>query len=189
MMNKLMIPAVFLICTLLCSCTSVTCKQPVGEKPVALDKAKWNGSWTSVDGDVFYTRVKDSSTGLLELVSVSVEDSEIRVEKAVVQIRQSADWLWVSMKGENDENFSFGRVTEPGHEIIYWIPKAAPFAERVRNGELPGVLIKESDGQEKGGVILNALATEHLKAIEAGKWGEVFDWSQPVVLRRLKSGK
>jgi len=33
------------------------------------------------------------------------------------------------------------------------------------------------------------ICTLLLKAIEAGKWGEVFDWSQPVVLRRLKSGK
>jgi len=176
----------FLACAFLCSCTSVTCKQPVGEKPVVLDKAKWNGSWANANGDVFYTRVKDAGQGLLELVSAAIEDSEIKVERATVRIRASAAWLWASMKDEDDENFSFGRVTEPGQEILYWIPQPAPFAERVRKKQLPGVVTKDSDGKDKD-VLLEALSTEHIKAIEEGKWGEVFDWSQPVVLRRLKA--
>lgn len=189
MKNKLTISFAILVCTLLCSCKTVTSKQPVGEKSVELDKATWNGSWTTADGDVIYTRVKDSIKGILETVTVSVSDSEINTERGTVQIRKSADWLWASAKSEGEENFAFGRINAPGDEIIIWIPKPAPFADRVRKGELPGVLDKDSEGKEKGDVLLNALPTQQIKAIEEGKWGEVFDWSQPIVLRRLKKGK
>lgn len=178
-----------LACGLLCSCSTVASKRPVGDEPVVLDKAKWNGSWTTPDGDVMFTRVEDSAKGQLEIASVRIEDAEIKIEKQIIQIRKTGDWLWANLKSEKEGFFQFARISEPSEQLIYWAPKPAPFIERVRKGELKGVLPTDDDGKEKGEVILDALSAQNIKDIEAGKWGDVIAWEEPMVLRRLKAVK
>ena len=189
MKNRITTLLLSLGCVALCSCTNVLCKRPVGDEPVLLDKAKWNGSWTTSDGDVIFTRVDDSAKGLVEIASISLEASEIKMEKRVLQIRKTGDWLWASSKKDGEDTYEFVRVSEPDEQMIYWVPKAAPFIERVRKGELKGSLLKDSEGKETGTVVLNALSAENIKDIEAGNWGNVVVWEQPMVFRRLKPAK
>ena len=189
MKNRIATLLLALACALLCSCTSVLCKRPVGDEPVMLDKARWNGSWTTSDGDVMFTRVEDAAKGLLEIATVSLEDSEIKVEKRIMQVRKTGHWLWANLKQENGDTYEFVRISEPDEQVMYWTPNAAPFIERVRKGSLKGELLKDSEGKENGTVVLNALSGDDLVAIEAGKWGEVLAWDKPMVLRRLKPAK
>ena len=189
MKNRIATLLLSLACVVLCSCTGVLCKRPVGDEPVLLDKGRWNGSWTTPEGDVMFTRVVDSAKGLVEIAMISLEEKEIKMEKRILQIRKSGDWLWASSKEDSEANYEFGRISEPDEEMIFWLPKAAAFIERVRKGELKGLLPKDSEGKETGTVVLDALSAENIKDIEAGKWGNVFAWERPMVLRRLKPAK
>jgi hypothetical protein len=189
MTNRIVSVLFALACGLLCSCSSVASKRPVGDEPVVLDKAKWNGIWTTSDGDVVFTRVEDSSKGLIEIAGISLHETEIKVEKHLIQILKTGEWLWANMKSEKEGFYQFARISEPGEQLIYWIPKAGPFIERVRKGDLKGELPKDDDGKEKGEVILESLSAQNIKDIEAGKWGNVIAWEDPQVFRRLKAAK
>jgi len=66
-----------------------------------------------------------------------------------------------------------------GKRILAWFPRPERFAQRVREGVLPGKV------DEKGNVTLSELQEEHLQLITQEQKGVLFAWENPLVLFKL----
>ena len=185
-LRTVLLPVLVIATAAMTSCTSVVCKQPVGEKPVKLDEAAWETPWRTAEGDVVYTRVKDSEKGILEAAWVEVKNREFVTEKHDIHVREAGSWQWCSISGGDDGTFFIGRLSVDDGELLLWLAKPEGFIAPVRAGKLKGTLMKGPNGKESGSVLLDSLSEKDLSAIEKGEIPEVFDWSKPLVLFRMK---
>jgi len=178
---------VLLASLLATGCTSVTSRKLVGDQPVTLDPKVWNGVWTNDEdhNGVILFRVKDATNGVLEVGMSELTETEMKLEKFDVHVRQAGAWWWANFKAENETNFAFVRVSKPGVHLLVWGPDPAAFVKRVKAGGLKGELLKDSEGKETGSVIIDELPPDQLRAIESGEWKDVLDLSSPGILRRL----
>lgn len=185
-LRTLLLPVLAIAMAALTSCTSVVCKQPVGETPVKLDEAAWDTPWHTADGDVVFTRVKDADKGILEAAWVEVKNREFVTEKHDVHLREAGSWQWCSISGGDDGTFFFGRMSVEDGQLMVWLARPEAFMAPVRAGKLKGRLMKDLNGKESGSVLLDSLSGKDLITIEKNEIPAVFDWSKPLVLFRMK---
>ena len=163
----------------LASCAEVISTKPAGETPAKLDAKKWNGAWSTDDGESIHARVKDADKGLLEVAWLEVKEDAIELKKFDVYIRQAGGWLWASYKEDNDKGYTIARVGEPGENLLAWTMRFAPVTKRVKSGALKGEVLKDDKGNETKTVLVEGLHDADLQAIREGKWGDLFDWDKP----------
>ena len=81
---------------LLGGCASVFVTEPVGDRPVAIDRAQWQGTW--IGGEVsMMTTVLDSESGRMEVAWLERGDEGAKLERYRGEIRQTGDWLFIDM--------------------------------------------------------------------------------------------
>ena len=54
----------------LCSCESVVIREPIGENPVQLVAADWDGKWVNERGEPGMLKVLDAEGGVIEATSL-----------------------------------------------------------------------------------------------------------------------
>ena len=181
--------AALLLC-LNAACNVVTAPGPVGDKPHALDEAKWNGYWEMrLDEDpedisVFLARVTDPEAGELELTGLEENDGKLEASSLRVYVREIAgtDWLLASYEDEEagDGRFFWGRIRITEDQVLAWIPFPDAFAEWVQQGILRGNI------EDDGDVHLEAMNQEELAALASSEQDEVlFVWPEPLTFRRI----
>lgn len=166
-------------------CTAVRVAQPVGEKPLVLDRADWEGTWiTESDEGAVEFKVADAAKGELLLLSiVKDKDGKPTLSTMTILLRESGGWLFGSVVAEDDKDrakdFLWGRIMRENDQILIWKPDVGKFQELVGQGKLKEV---KSEG---GDLHLEAFSAADLKALTTGALGVPFEWDRPMVLRRV----
>ena len=167
------------VCLALVSCAEVVSKNIVGDTPAKLDPKKWNGAWSTEEGESIHARVKDAGKGLLEVAWLEVSDNAIEMKKLDVHIREAGGWLWASYKEEGKQDYVIARIGEPDKNLLAWSLKFEPLAALVKSGKLKGEVLKDDKGNDTKTLRIDGLHDIELEQIREGKWGEVFKWDKP----------
>jgi hypothetical protein len=191
---------------LLAACEAVYSPQPIGEEPLPLNVADWQGTW--LQGDiVLLTTVLDAEKGILQATWLERYKDGARQEVLTGEVRRSGEAVFFNAieqpadvngegAGENETPGATGAVTPAapaespkplywwararldGSHVTVWWPNVEAFRTAVRAGRLPGT-VRDDDH-----VVLGSLTPEQLALFDAPESG-LLDWSNPVVFVRV----
>lgn len=188
---------------LLTGCEAVLTQRPMGDAVVKLDAATWEGTWLGKE-IVMVTTILDADQGKLEAAWVERAQEGARFETVRGTVRQTGDWLFLSMESqqfEEDESakpsggeaaakpdeptpdappaeYLWGRVSNDGQQVLFWWPDVEQIRQAVRDGRLPGTVREDKD------VLLGTLDEAGMELINT-PGSSFLRWSEPVVLTRL----
>lgn len=175
------IPRLFAVCILLVSmaaCSEVISVFPVGENSVSLKPEEWNGKWEAVlsDGEFAMMEVLPGQEGMLRITGHS-HGTDDKPMDAILRV--SDGWMFINVAGDDNAGYYWARIrNQDGRLIFVWLPSFDKSKKLVENGILPG--------EVRGSTVsLNLVRPEHLKIITSEAHGVIFDWEEPVVLRRV----
>ncbi len=175
-----------LLAVALGACNVVTTPQPFGDGMVQLEPADWEGTWVasdSADTHVVTVKVQNAAAGILVGARVEFKDNPTTAAVAAVQfhVREVAGRLFISMPADPEDpskGYLWGMLKTSKDQAILWVPSPKAFARYVKEGRLPGNV----DGDNAH---LTALSPEQQQLIAEKDAKELFDWSDPLVFRRV----
>ena len=162
-----------------CACNPVISKKAVGEMPVKLIAAEWDGSWITPDGAVHF-KVIDPEKGILNASWIEQEQGRSTLKTATVELRTQGDWLFANMQEDNkgkSRGYLWARVKKESRQIIVWEPDRDQFAALIKQGIIAG----KPDGSD---LVMDGLEPNEVKAITDGKRGVPFKWDQPIIFTK-----
>ena len=189
---KRLIPVLLLLLPL-GGCSTVRVPQPVGDTPVALDPAEWNGTWCAPDlrpmpgtdmlsvsekADCYRVTVADGPGGVLDFENA--KDLNDRGRLHLLSIGHEEQMLY----GTEESNGGYELVIRLHHEagaVTLWLVSGNGFANEIAAGRLPG----DFDAKD---VTIESLDTTVLGRIAADESGVLFDWREPAFLIRVNGG-
>ena len=188
---------VFLLVT---SCTAVRSKQLVGKTKVDLSQEDGEaslsaiaGEWVNIEGDVTPFVVTNAKEGQVRCGPVDDDDSfTMTLRKSGEHIfanfppDEKGERVWLLMKARGE--------TE---ELIFWAPDVAIFRDLIAKGKIKGTNDPESKKDKNGkerknqspGAVIDDPGGEWVEKVVAGEFGVVFNWQDPLVLRKKVAGK
>lgn len=143
--------AILLFVAALGGCTTVHVAQPLGDAPVILDPAEWNGTWcdasqlasvpgtnaVSADGaDCVVLTVVDAEAGILDVVETDDPGEPIRAH--LRRIGDDTTWVYVSTEERGNGYAVALRVYRDGHVLVAWDVAGSAVAEEVTAGRWAG---------------------------------------------------
>jgi hypothetical protein len=158
----------------------VVALHPVGEKPAVLIPDEWTGSWLVPDG-VLTIRVIDPGKGIIEALFIDDEKKDALLEKYTIHLFKSGDFLFASTKDSDHPDpirYLWGLMRKDDRRIMIWLPEEDKFRDLVAKGTIPGT-------SDKDKVTLGDLKSEQLKLLSSKDAGNLYDWSEPIVLIKL----
>lgn len=170
-------------------CTTVHVDRPVGNTPVTLDPVEWNGTWCDprvlvpgaagvaedVDEACVSVTVVDAEGGVLDVASTSEPGESSRAH--LRQAGSEDDAILVSV--EDEAAFAFEvRAGRDGDLLFAWSVSGSAVAREIEAGRLAGRV-------ENGSVWLDPTTPAVLARLVA-PGGELYDWTHPVVLVRVR---
>lgn len=170
------------ILLIVCGCSIVASKAPVGQVPVVVDEKGWNGTWYNPDGTYCVLQVRNEHEGILQLAWIE-NDKELKYQSGEVFIRKSGNVLFVSTKETQEKTgadvvYVWARIKKERNMILIWLPDEEKFRKLIEAHILPGEI-------KNGMTILGDLKPEHMKAITSEEKGLLFDWERPLVLIKV----
>ena len=172
--------AVVALAMALSACTPVLVREPIGETPYPVRSEEWEGEWIHEDG-LMIIRVADEGQGTLLVAGVEEKEGALRLETLKVTLRQSGEWVFASVRDETasakEDEYVWARVRKDGSMIVVWLPDADKFKRLIEEGTLPG--------ETGGSIILKDLKKEHYEIITSEAQGVLFEWDEPMILRRV----
>jgi len=181
MMKKFAV--LFCLFILLCGCSVVMSKKPVGDSPVVLDPAEWDGAWITPQGAPVMIKVKDGKNGVLKLAWIE-DDKDMTLKSYEVIILGTGRWQFANIqdeekKGNAPQGYLFAKIKKEKGLIVVWLPKPDRFSDLVTKKILPGEVVKEK-------IILGEVGPEHMKIIMSEEKGPLFDWEEPFIFFKTK---
>ncbi len=169
----------------LAACYVVSTPEPLGETPVALDPAEWDGVWGYKDGAV-HVKTRDAAAGFLCAAQVEFHDGAPTLTSTLLYVRETGDLLFASMAEEPEnaasapgaKRYLWGVLKKDGDTAILWGPDHEAFGRFVTGKRLPGAL-------EDKNVRLEKLNSEQQNLIAGAAAGELFAWREPAVFTRV----
>ena len=181
-MKTLKIASIVIVILLLAAgCRGVYATRPVGEKPLPLVAADWEGTWKNED-TTLKLAIQDAEKGVLDLSWMEGEPQKPSLEKSAAVLLQSGDRFFASMKDREHperELYLWGRIKKDRDRLLIWAPDYERFKNLVEKGLLPGKA-------EDDAVILGDLKPEHYAIISSDSNGVLYDWENPIVLIRSR---
>lgn len=173
----------FCVLAFFCGCSVVMSEKPVGDAPVVLDPAGWNGAWLTHQGDAVVMKVLDRDNGVLRITWIE-DDSKMTCRSHDVRVLSSGKWQFANImdegeKGEKPRGYLFAKIKKERDNIVIWLPAAEKFSDLVGKKILPGRVEKES-------VILGELGPRHMKIITSEEKGLLFDWENPLFIIKAR---
>jgi hypothetical protein len=168
----------------LCHCSNVTTPYPLGERDLQIQAEEWEGLWLSADGGVVVLKVVDPSTGSLDAYWLDEESGTPVLRRSPARLRESHGWVFGSVPEEESDggtepvDYVWARVVKNEETITFWIPDVEKFRRLVEEGRLPGTA--------SGNVELGTLEPSHYERITSEAGEVLFEWEEPVLLRRFK---
>lgn len=179
------------------ACDGVIADKPFGSKPTILNEEDWNGYWYIDDDEIFNVRVVNAEEGILEVGAIDDSDGGMIIEKSRMYLRESGDWKFIFLQGDNAEaGYTWYKYENyEGEMLMLWMPSADRFEEAVEQGLLSGE-VKEHNVEAKEGdpfkrvkyttVILTDIGPEEIELIKSEDQGIYFDWKHPIPLFKFK---
>jgi hypothetical protein len=164
-------------------CSNVTTPYPLGERDLQINADEWEGLWLGADGGVVVLKVVDSSVGLLDAFWLDEESGTPVLRRSPARLRESHGWVFGSVPEEESDDgteppdYVWGRILKDGETLTLWLPDVEKFRHLVQNGRLPGIA--------SSSVQLGTLEPSHYELITSEAEGVLFDWEEPVLLRRV----
>jgi hypothetical protein len=172
--------AVVTLAMTLSACSTVLVREPIGEAPYPVQREEWEGEWIQEDG-LTIIHVADEGEGTLLIAGVEEKDGALRLETLEVTLRQSGGWVFASMRDESAsgkaDEYVWARVRKTDNLIVVWLPDADKFRQLIEEGILPG--------ETGDGILLKDLKKEHYEIITSEAQGVLFEWDEPMILRRV----
>ncbi|NOY75012.1 MAG: hypothetical protein GXP32_04385 [Kiritimatiellaeota bacterium] len=174
-------------------CTIVSSVDPVGEKPAPLKEKDWIGAWYDGDSFICFIKVKDEARGILRaaVLNTDKKDAEdFSLRNFDVQIRKNDGLMFANIlygdlmneKDVNEENaktYVWFMLVKLRGKIVLYMPNGGLFEKLIKAKKLKGKIIKD-------GIVVSASNENFRKLIDSrGKSGELFNWTEPITLRRL----
>ena len=169
----------FAIILSLSACSAVYSTHPVGDSPLILKSADWEGTWISAEGTLV-TRIADTA-GILEAAWIDKIDTGLKYESVRAHLMTWQDWVFINIENEDDQGntrYVWGRVKKKGRLVLLWAPDLEKIKALVNAGDLPGRV-------DNGDVILDPLSPSQMKRLTAPDKELLFDWEEPLVLIRM----
>lgn len=170
------------ILLIVCGCSIVASKAPVGEAPVVVDAKGWNGAWYTPGGGYCVLQVKNEREGILQLAWIE-NDKELKYQSGEVLIRKSGNVSFASTKETQEKTvadvvYVWARIKKEKNMILIWLPNEEKFKTLIETNILPGEI-------KNGMTILGDLKPEHMKVITSEAKCPLFDWERPLVLIKM----
>lgn len=168
-----------------CGCYEVLSPRPMGELDVKLIPEEWDGVWFVSDSDFVVFKVADPETSSLQASFLERDETGSPVlEHTSFFVRESGDWLFISMPNVNEEHtepveYHWGRAKKDGDTLLVWLPDHDKFEKLVNEGVLPGETASTD-------VKLGELDSSHYAILTSEERGVLFDWDEPIILRRIR---
>lgn len=173
---------------LVTGCDAVYTRQPIGDEPLALETAQWQGTW--LNGEVvMLTTVLDADNGKLQTAWLERGETGARMEVVVGEVRHTGERVYINSLDEPDEAdesapesgsppYYWARIRVEERTMTVWMPRLEAFRKAVEEGRLPGRI----DADEN--VVLDRLEPDHLALIDSPE-ANLLQWSEPLVLVRV----
>jgi len=162
---------------LLSACSAAYSTKPVGDQPLSLVPAEWEGTWLHKEGTVTVA-VTDSAQGVLEVGWVEKRQDRLAFESYSVQLLKSGPWVFGNVHDRDKTGYYlWARVSKDDGQLTLWAPDVDKLKALVEKAVLPGTII--NDGED---VVLDELNAAHLRAITKHA---VLEWNRPLVFLRL----
>ena len=173
-------------------CTSVTSVNQLGTKPVKLDSEEWDGTWSNAKGQMFFIKVKDPAKGILRVAYVEHKKGDFRISKFDMAVKEgkSSKFCNIQVKGivpEDEEelkdkeyagSYYWMLIENKKNTMIVFFPNDEKIGELIKEGKIKGV-------KKKSALILQGTSEEITKFVESQKNGELYEWKEPMTLRRM----
>jgi hypothetical protein len=179
----------------LVGCEAVYSPRPLGDTPVALDPAEWQGIWLGPDM-VITTTVLDGEAGRLQTAWIERGPGGAKLEVVEGSIRATGDWAFANTLDEKEDaeappveaegtaadvdtgpRYTWLRLQKGENQLTAWSPNVEQFKVFVGDGRLPGRVTDD-------GVELAELTPAQLALINDPASG-LLDWSNPAVFVRI----
>jgi len=168
-------------------CPAVYVDRPIGEDPIKLDAADWDGTWIGSDA-ALVIRVKDGENGILQIAWIETEGEQFIMKTGTAYVRQSSGQTLISLRDEETTTtrYLWGVLSRTDEQMVVLAPNPDKFAALLESGRLPGRIDPcSNDKTADCDVYLESLEPLHLELILSEEEGFLFDWSEPLVLRRI----
>lgn len=174
----------------LTACESVFVEQPMGDEVVVLDKALWQGQWSTGEV-VITTTIIDADKGILQAAWLERREQGAEMEMATGYVRKSGEVIYLNLpnydrdeltKPDTDEEkrpeYHWARLALDEHRAVLWWPDQENFRDAVKAGTLPGTIKDDED------VVLGKLNAEQLQLISSPA-ANLLNWTEPLVFVRI----
>lgn len=179
------------LCLAFCltGCAAVYVESPVGDKPVMLDAAEWDGFWIGGGETVASIKVIDPQEGMLRMSVIEYESGgKTRLDSDIVYIREWKHFLFASVPIQREGQsplFYWARLDRDDDRVTFWIPNHHKIKALVQVGKLPGRIEQDKDKD----VVLGNLDDAHYRILTSEAEGVLYQWDNPGVLIRIQSGR
>lgn len=171
-------------------CTLVTLEAPLGDHPVRINISNWEGIWYDDENVVLFITVKNQTNSILNVKAVEGSGEVLKIKEFTVILRSGTKIVYASipfreiadkkeLNNKNRDLYLWGAVKNYNGRIIFYSPDGNEFREFIEDGKLKGVI-------EKGYVYISSSEKTVMKLSESEKSGTLFDWKNPIILRKLK---
>lgn len=165
-------------------CSSVTTVDPLPWKTEPTDQERFEGTWLIGDGAL---QIRFAETGVARFAGLDWQDGRFQLEQGEMTICHGEELDFLSVHAQEDGAWMDGyylvqyRFTDDG-DLVLWLPDPEAFADAVTEGRLEGTV--EGEGCCKD-VIVTSPPAELLELIDDADDLELFDYREPMILRRL----
>lgn len=171
-----------LLVVLLSGCRAVVSPTPFGLEPAHIDVEALTGIWEGEDDEEIIIAVHDESKGLVDVSFREPSDAGQPAWRTVrVHFMRGNEWHFLSMprceEGSSRKGYVFACYKFTPGRIIVWGPDIDRFEGLVRDGKIAGRI-------ENGDVFIGEVTPELIDIIESEKYGVLFDWREPGILRK-----
>ena len=177
-----------------CSCTLVTSKTQVGEKPLTLKGKKWNGIWYDGDHFICFIKVKDKKAGILRAAIMNSESGDAKIDFSLknfnIQIKKFDDLLFGNILCEdllekkdldksNAKTYIWFMMRQSRDKLLLYMPNSDFLTNLIKQKKLEGEKTKNC-------LIITESNKDFRKLIDSyGDGGKMFNWKEPITLFRL----
>lgn len=165
------------------SCTTVVSKQPVGSKPVNVEKAGLTGTWINDNGERSVFVMKDPAKGSLVIMDKDDEQE--------ILVRQTGKVLFANLKDEKEDYYAWAELKLVDDRLRIRIPDFDKFAKLIGEKKLKARIIQDDRivGEkvvDSTDIVIDDAKGTWVEMLAAGKLGDVYDKDDNQFLKRPK---
>lgn len=174
--------SVFALWAVGCSMVSVREPLPMTDRPDA--RAMLEGTWQLEDG---MGELRFQADGIGQFAALEWEDNDFKIVRGEIHLSNAADLGLMSVRTQEDGEWEDRylvvayKVVQNG-DLVVWTCQAETFADAVESGALAGEVSRGRYGTD---VELSSEPTAVLDFISGSNAVQLFNWRDPMVIRRL----